>query len=70
MDCWRAELAEIMESAQGRELTTDEVREALATMTPEERLPALVVIRRLMSERPEHGEGSTPHQRSRAALRA
>lgn len=70
MDGWRTRLTAIMAGAQGRELTTEEVREAMAAMTPEERLPALLAIRQLMSERPERAEDSSPCQRLRAALRA
>ncbi len=70
MDGWKARVTAIMEGAKGRSLTTEEVREVMAAMTPEERLPALLAVRQLMNERPERGEGLSPHQRSRAALQA
>lgn len=70
MDGWRTRLSEIMQGAQGRELTAEEVREVLAAISPEDRLPVLMTIRQLMSERPEPSASSKPCQRLRSALQA
>ena len=70
MDGWRGRLAEIMAGAEGRELTVEEVREAMKLMQPEDRLPALISVRQVIAERSEHAGGLSPHRQLRTALRA